>query len=247
MNKNEFKELQKEIGEIVISYERFCKKGYLLDLKYTAQFHEYIEKEYRLSTENEALQQMLLKLKQKESPEEMEHYLKELRAQYAQNIVRLSNKIRQSELMTAVSEEVSEGMERAFEEYALMYHPAVRIFISKEERAIYNQLRALYMDNKLSAFIALIEMNRTQLQNQELEEAKYVQAAEYYYHTMEQIRLDMKKREAGFPYTKEAIFGDSLSLAAEEAEFRVKINQLLGLNKSLHKDITALYDRDVCL
>lgn len=247
MNKHEFRELQREIGETVVSYERFCKKGYLLDMQYTSHFHEYIEKEYRLSGENEALKQVLMKVKQQESPQETERWLKEFKVRYAQTIVRLSDKIQKSKLIAEVSEETAESMEQAFEAYAMAYHPAVRIFISKEEKAIYNQLRVLYMENKLSAFTALLEMNQNQLQKQEIEEGKYIQAAEYYYHTVEQIRLDMKKKEASFPYTKESLFEDSLSLAAEEAEFRVRLNLLSGLNKSLHKDITTLYGKDITL
>lgn len=251
MNDMEFKELQTEFGKMIFSYEAFCKKGYLLDIEYNYHFHDYIEKEYRLLEENELLKNVVLMLKEKKSLAEIEKHISDTSVKYNKNIVALRNKAKNSEHIYRVGKELSlevvSEFEKEFKEYLMENHPAVKIMISPQEKAVYNQLRSFYFENNYGSYSAFLDLNRKVIQPSLLTADKYDMAAKYYYNTMGEIRLDMNKKKNTYPYNKEEVFLDEMNLAAEEADFKIRLNALLGINKSLHQDVMEVYGEDICL
>lgn len=251
MNDKEFRELQKEFGESIVSYENFCKKMYLLDIEYNYHFHEYIEKEYKLLEENALLKDVIIQLNEKKALAEIEQYVSDVTTKYNKNIVALRNKQMASELIfknnSTLSKELIQDLEVEFKNYALSNHPAVKILISTQERAVYDQLRKFYFDNNYNSFTALLDLNQNVIRPSLLTEDKYNMAAEYYYTTMGKLRIEVNSKTNQYPLNKENVFHDEFSIAAEEAEFKIRLNHLLGMNKSLHKDIIEIYGEDIVL
>lgn len=250
MNPIEFKELQNQMIESVYAYERFLKKGNLLDVEFNYNFHDYIEKGYKLDQENILMQDIILKLNNKESLESIESYISEFKAKYNKVYVALKQKERNCKAVCenskVMSSAVIDEFERVFKDYVSSYHPAIKVYITKNEADLFEQLKKCYYENNYNAFQMLLDLNKN-LKKIDIPEEKYIEASQYYYSIMQQIKLDVDKRKNAYPYDKENVFNDEITIASEEAEFKVEMSKLLGINTSLHKDLVSAYGEDISL
>lgn len=248
MNRKEFEQLQLEFAQQMFSYEQFCKLGYQLENKFCFYFYEYMEKEYKLMTENEMMQKVIILLKDKKGLMEVEKCIEAYKLSLSKSIVSLNSKYNYAkQIVNALNNDGLEYLEEDFKNYVMKYHPAVKMLVTKQEGEFYKQLKKMYFDNNYSGFQAVYDLNKNLIQPYSIAEDKYIETAEYYYKVLEQIKLDVNKKKNIFPYNKEEVFVDDLTIAAEVAEFKIKINKLLGINKSLHKDIIEIYGEDINL
>lgn len=251
MNSNEFKEIQKQFGETMYAYEQYLKKGYLLDMMYNYHFNDYIVKEYKLNIENELLKNVIEMLNAKESLDAVEAYISNAKGINAKNIVALDRKYREAtQIINAtdnLTEEIDESFETSFKELVMVSHPALKGTVTKEEADMFNQLRQFYFSNNYSGFLAYLEMFEKKFAAISIQEDKFEETAVYYYNVMSELKLDANKKSQTYPYDKEPVFEDDITIAAENAEFKGKIRILNELNSSLQKDALEIYGEEIKL
>lgn len=249
MNKKEFGEIQEQMIQTLIVYERFCKKANLLKARYNGIFGKYTENELKLKLENELIVNVVKMLNDKKSLNEVEEIIKKGKAIYAKAVVDMANEFEHDALVVKSfdNDEKVDATEKVFEQYLRANHPAIKMAVSNNEAQLYNALRSLYCENNVSGFTSVLEMNNNLLSNVEYTEDKYVEYYKYYMNTARQIQMDIEKRLKSFPFVKESVFADNISIAAEEADIRVRINSLNGVNKALHADLISVYGEDINL
>ncbi len=248
MNSKEFQELQNQLGEILYSYEQFCKKGFLLDLKYNINFDEDIAKEMRISSENTLLYNVASMISKKMALKDIDDYIEKVKKDFNQKIEMFQQKSKNLKvLFDNMKDKPTDSLEIEFKNYVMQYHPAIKKSVSKQEGSLYEILKKLYWENNYSGFLAVKELNQNTLCVKEFVVEEYTNTAEFYYNTMEQIKIDITKKKQMFPFNKEEVLEDEISLAQEHAEYKIRLNKALGMNKSLHKDIMNLYGEDIIL
>lgn len=251
MNSNDFKEIQEQFGETMYAYEQYLKKGYLLDMMYNYHFNDYIVKEYRLNIENELLKNVLEMLNAKESLDSVEAYISNAKKINAENLIALDKKFREATQVVNVTDNLSEDMDESFEtsfkEFVMVSHPAIKITVTKEEADMFSQLRRFYFTNNYSGFLACLELFEKSFAASSIKEDKYEEAARYYYDMMSEMKVDANKKSNLYPYDKENVFEDDITLASENAEFKGRIRVLTELNQSLQKDVLQIYGEEIKL
>lgn len=249
MNKKEFEEIQEQMVKTLLVYEGFCKKANLLKARYNVLFGKYTETEIKLKLENELIVNVVKMLNDKKSLNEVEQIISKGKAIYSKAQVDMAKEFEHDALVVKSFEDEQQIItaEEAFKEYVTRNHPAIKMSVSNNEAQLYNALRSLYCENNASGFNSVLEMNKNLLSQVEFTEDKYTEYYKYYMNTARQIQLDMQKRLEAFPFIKEAVFTDDMSIAAEQADIRVRINALTGVNKALHVDLISVYGEDINL
>lgn len=248
MNRKEFEEIQEQMAKSLIVYERFLKKSNYLKAKYNCHFGKYTEQELKYRIENDIMINVVKMITEEKSVDEIEQLIEKGKKMYAKTMVDLANEFKHDTFVVYNFENTDLNvMEEIFEKYVRENHPAIKMAISNEEAQVYNALRALYCDNNIPGFENVLELNKNLLSKVEYTEDKFVEYYKYYLKTARDIQNDMEKKLKAFPFDKEEMFKDNISLAAEEGELRVRVNKLSQANKNLHKDLTKLYGEDINL
>lgn len=251
MNIKEFNEIKEQFGQTMYAYEQFIKKGYLLEMMYNYHFHDEIVIEYKINIENELYKNVLDMLHSKQSLDLVDAYIDNARKIHAQNLVSLDKKFNNAKAivhkMDSMSEEEDVKLEEEFKKFVMISHPAVRGSVSKEDSSMYKQARQFYLINNLPGFIEIQQLFMKSFVPSEIKEEDYVKYSQYYYKTMEDMKLDAANKVNQFPYSIENVFDDDITLASEKAEFKVKLNKISGLNDALKKDIIETYGEEINL
>lgn len=248
MNRTEFNEIQEQMAQSLIVYERFCKKANYLKAKYNSHFSKYTEQEVKYKLENDLMVNVIKMLNDKKSLDEVDKIIEKGKAIYVKAMVDMANEFKHDDLVVKSFENADvQEVENAYEQYTRINHPAIKMQVSNNEAQLYQALRSLYFQNNLSAFNSVLQMNQNLISTVEYTEDKFVEYYKYYMNTARQIQNDMENKLKNFPFTKEEIFQDDMSIASEEGELRAKINKLAGINKSLHKDFINVYGEDLNL
>ena len=58
------------------------------------------------------------------------------------------------------------------------------------------------------------------------------------------MNVERAARLKKYPFVKENVFKDELSIASEEADLRVQLKKLKDLNEALHKDYVSAFGED---
>ncbi len=251
MNKNEFMQLQSELAEVVIEYEKFCKKGHILDLRFNYSLNELLVKLEYLKCENGLLIGISTMLADKKRLDEIEAFINNERAAYAKMIVERSKKVSNAahvlKVMKELPVEIVDLLEESFADYTVNYHPAVKFVSTDDENILYDHLKKFYYENNYSGFKEMLDLNKKLLKKSDFDEDMQMKAISYYYDIMEQMAKDVNQRKNEYPYNIEPIFANKISIAAYEGDLRTTISKLTEANKALHEDIIASYGEDVVL
>ncbi len=248
MNDIEFAEVQNEMGNRIVEFERFSKKGFLLEAEYVYHFHEWIEKEFKVTQENEFLKNII---QYNAEQKNIDEFISTFKKSYSQRIVDFSRRYdrfaRICEAKKNTSVEMLEELETEFKEFALKYHPAIKWKVSPQEGQAYMMAKQLYFENNYSGFLEFLKLNPLLTKEVKFTSEQFTQVNEYYFLLMQDIQKSISQKKKMFPYTIEEVMEDDISIAREVAEFKVRINQEYGKNKALHKDVIEALGKNYSL
>lgn len=251
MNKTEFNDLQNQLGNILYEYERLLKKGFIINLKYQVKFKSYLEKLKKYNEENKLIQQVIIMVNEKKVENEIEQTINLATLKYNKELVNIQNNVRNYESILRnianISNDNISKMEFDFKNYVLKRHPALKINVSKEQDLIYRQLRIAYEENNIENFYKCFKIALSIDTCENISEEDYSKYSINYYELMEKLKLEIQRLSTLYPYTKENVFLDDMSILHEEAELKINVNNLLGINSSLHKDLLNCYFKDISL
>ena len=249
MDSFEFNKIQKELGNYLYEYEKFIKDGHYLDMKYTNQFYSLLEEQFTINFENILLQQVCSKLIDKQSLDDIDSFIKSNKKEYNQKLVSYRKKNGNSKYVINAfnNDEVTKEFEEIFKAYCIENHPAVKIMITKLERLTFDELRVHYLNNNLSAYTELYELQKGVIRPCMLNDEQYSKAIEYYDKIKNDIANEMEAKLSEYPYNKKEVFENEITIAREKAELVVDINRKKQMNKALHQDIVNLYGEDITI
>lgn len=249
MNKTEFKELQDQFATLAYTYDRISKDGFIFDAKYTYYYKDLVKKRFKITEENKMLQQIAIMLKNNKTEEEINLFIDEAKKKFADQMFKFDKKL---EIISPIikhlnemSNEEIEEVEATYRNYAIMYHPAVKMNPSQNELQLFGLIRKLYFENNLSGLQEILNNSKNFLTPIEINEDDYIKYANYFYDTDKTIKTDIKKKTDNYPYTKFEVFDDAIAIAREEGELRASVNKLSEMNQALHKDFVELFKKDV--
>lgn len=248
MNRLEFNEMVKEFGEDVYSFEKFLKKGFVLEASYITIYNELLKDINYVTFENNLLKDAIEKLSNNETIDSIKIYLidnrKKLNDSIAQLVARDTyyKKVYDSAYSFLTNE--NEDVEALYRDYCLNHHPAVRAFISKQEEKLSNYLKKEYFENNFNNLKTLLEKNQGVFINDEIGEDKFNDISAHYFKLRKNMNVERAARLKKYPFVKENVFKDELSIASEEADLRVQLKKLKDLNEALHKDYVSAFGED---
>lgn len=248
MNRLEFNEMVKEFGEDVYSFEKFLKKGFILEASYITVYNGLLKDINYITFENNLLKDGMEKLKNNQSLEDINKYLLENKKKVNDTIAQLVTRdIYYKKVYDSAYQFLSkenEELEEIYKDYCLKHHPAVRAFISKQEEELSNYLKKEYFEDNLENLKTLLEKNQGVFINDEIEESKFNDVSGHYFKLRKNMNVERQTRLQKYPYIKENVFKDDLSIASEEADLRIQLKKLKDLNEALHKDYVANFGND---
>ena len=247
MDKMEFVELQKEMGRYLYEYEKFIKDGHILDMKYINIYYDLLVEQFTITAENMLLQGVCDKLNNNVSLSDVDSFITSSKKDYNQKIVLYANKMNNARYVIDAfnDDEVTKELEELFRVYCLDNHPAVKIMITKLERMTFDELRANYLNNNLSGYTSLYELQKESIRPCILTEEHYPKAILYYDKIKIDIEKEMDKKMGEYPYIKKEVFDNDITLAREKADLIVNLNKQKQMNKALHQDVIKIYGEDI--
>jgi hypothetical protein len=247
MDKIEFKELQKEIGKYLYEYEKFIKDGHIIDMKYIDCFYDLLVEQFIISSENMLLHGVCDKLNNNIPLTDVDSFIVSSKKDYNQKIVTYNNKRNNAKYVidSYNDEEASKELEEVFRTYCLDNHPAVKIMITKLERMTFDELRVNYLNNNLSSYTALYELQKESIRPCMLTDEHYEKAISYYNKVKQDIMNEMEKKISEYPYIKKEVFDNDITIAREKADLIVNLNKQKQMNKALHQDVINIYGEDI--
>ena len=239
MNRQEFDEMRQEFGEYVYNYEYFQKVGFITDMYYTNKFSPELIKIQKLEIENIVMSQSLDLILKGEPLENIKNYCEESKNRYSKDFTKFSNKIMKSEQFIKHHESMSIDEKNEFEKEYLKFcielHPVVKCKVQKEENEAYLVLRDFYFTNNYSGFKEFIELNKQSFQEVDYLESEFNTISSFYLENKTRINADYNKRHTLYPYTKNDVIKDEISIAREQGDLHAQITNLMRSNKELHE------------
>lgn len=240
---NEFIKLQEQVKDILVNYTYFLKKGAQLNFKYTASFKDEILKDFKIRNENTMLITAITMLNDKKKLEEVDNYINDYKKNYSKDLINLNNRIIASTniLNNELTLELKEELEKHFVELVKNYYPALRLEENSEYIKAFELLQSLYQQNNYNTYFASYELFKNLFTLKDYHGVDFDRYATIYMNLMQQITTDTVKRKQAYPYIKEEVFEDEISLAREKGDFKARINKLLEANASIKKDFVEIY------
>ena len=252
MNKQEFMDVQKQVGDALYIFDKFEKDGYLLDLRYIVKFYPEIEKKNKLVNENMLISIVADMLKnKKQGLEEVENYISRFKKDYLNKYVAIDRKYQNAKIVLMAIDRLTsdelELFEASYSDFVHRFHPGVTMSTDINVQMSFNNIKRFYYQNNFSSFSSLLQMNKNTFKEANIEEDKYQFASEYYYNLIGDLKYKMSKDSEKYPYNKYEVFNDDFGIENERANLLHEINELRELNKGLHNDIKEVYGEDITL
>ena len=240
---NEFKTLQDQIVDILVDYTIFLKKGAQLDYRYTYEFKDEILKDFKYRNENTLLVTAGTMLTDKKSLDEVDSYISNYKKNYERDINGLNRKIVDSELVVKneINDEMKKELENHFIDLVRNYYPAIRLEANEEYIKAFELLHTLYQQNNYTSYFATYDLFKNLFTYKDYHDVDFEKYVNIYMNLMQRINSDTVKRKQGYPYTKEEVFEDEITIAREKGEFRAKLTKLIEANKAIKEDFKAIY------
>ncbi len=251
MNKNEFLEMKNEFAEYIYRYEYFLKCGAINDCYYNHVFGKNLDEVRKYDLENKLIMGAI-KLKSENKPqEEIDKFIADFKQKFADENAKIEEKHRAADIIFANNEKLTPEERKQFEEDYLAYvkanHPIVKCFASEEEEKLFYLLNQLYKENNILGFKEVIEMNKNIFKEVEYKEEDFNQISAYFYDTKKNINADYLQKQNAYPYNKQDVLKNEISIAREMGEIKVRTNQLIASNKELHKDYIENFGEDISI
>lgn len=247
MNRQEFDELRSEFAEYIYKYEYFLKCGYLNDLYYNKTFNKDLELNALLEFENSVI---YTACKEKEANKDFDP--KDLFAIAVKNKSELMESIKSKKEKSArIVERVEkmplaerQQMENEYLNIVKLYHPVIRVFVTEEEKNVYNRIRQFYNENDANGIREIFELNKNLFAPIEYKPEQYTQVSAFFYDNQKRINADYTKKSKEYPFNMGDVLKDEITIARETGEIRTKHTQLLRSNQELKKAYKNLYGTD---
>ena len=247
MQYKDFIKLQNELKNILVDYTKFLKKGATLDLKYTNEFKDEILKDFKLRNENSMLIQASTMLNDKKSLEEVDKYIDNYKANYNILFNNLNAKINNCNLVfeKPLDEERKNELEEHFLNVVKTASPLLLIDADKAYYNSFNLLQMLYQQNNYETYFADYELNKELFNEKNFSNVDFDKYINYYMNLMQKITYDINQRKNKYPFDKENVFVDEISIARERGNFRANLTKISEANKAIKLDFKALYGKIV--
>lgn len=245
----DFKKMQDNLRDILVNYAYFLKKGAQIDFKYTNTFKDEILKDFKLRNENTMLVTALSKLNEKKSLEEVDKYIEDYKKSYAKNLEVLNQRIINAGIVVErqLDETAAKELENHFVEMIRKYSPLLIINPDPYYLKAYELLQMLYQQDNYQTYFAAYDLNKEIFVEKNFEGVDFDKYVSYYMTLMQNITLDTKERKNNYPFNKEEVFTDEISIARESGDFKARLNKILEANKAIKEDFKAAYGEDISL
>lgn len=257
MNKEEYLEMHAEMVNNVLAYERFCKDAFLTDLRYNATFGDLLIQLNYYQRERDLIKLVLSLINQKTDgdgynlDDEVAKLLSDAQSHYDKELEIINRKHKHSveldKKLKEMSQEDSQELEQLFVNYVQIYHPAVKVYVTKQEQIIYNELKIAYYECDLHAFKKYMEMHKDDFTDPKMTEEFVAAQNQSYYNTKNQISKDVAARMDKYPFDKKPVFEDEITIAAEIGELRSKVKKMSEQSKLAHQEMKQYFPSDIIL
>ncbi|MGM9970721.1 MAG: hypothetical protein ACI35S_10050 [Anaeroplasma sp.] len=248
MNKQEFNELQNEFGQYVYRYEYFIKKGYLLDLRYNYTFYDILYQTHKIEIECGLLQSILKMNEENKSEKEISNFVEKVLNDYKDKENKIVEKYNFSKIVIdnydKQTQDEKEDFEKYYEDYVINFSPIVKIMVPKTAKPIVDTLKSFYNNNNIDGFKELFELNKEIFRVIDIPEEQYNGISAFYYQNKLNINKDYNQKVSKYPYNKEKVFDNDMSIKAEEGELLIHLSNVKKLCNALHKDYESIYGKD---
>ena len=247
MEYNDFLKLQNDIKNILVEYTHFLKKAADLDLKYTTEFKDEIVKDFKLRNENSMLVQATTMLNDKKSLDEVDKYIEKYKANYSILFNNLNAKINNFSL--AISNPLAEDKEKELEDHFINVVKTASPLLSIDSDPSYfnafNLLQMLYQQHNYETYFADYDLNKELFKEKDYQNVDFEKYVAYYMSLMQNITADINDKKTKYPFTKENVFEDEITIARERGDFRAVLSKVSEANKAIKADFKALYGENV--
>ncbi len=243
MEYKDFELIQNQLIEILIDYSYFLKKGAQLDYKYCYTFKDEIAADFKIRNENTMLMTAIQMLADKKSLDEVDNYIEEYKKNYAVGLNQMNQKLLISTNATnnRLDDEHQKLLDDHFNEMIKNYYPALRMTDDQEYIRSFELLQLLYQQNNYDTYFASYELFKDKFVKKDYHGVNLEKYANFYFTFMQRITVDTNQRKNKFPYIKEEVFEDEITVAREKGDFKARINKLIEANKAIKKDFKEVY------
>ena len=247
MNRQEFDELRNEFAEYIYRYEYFLKVGFLNDLYYNNEFKADLEVNALLEFENSVI---YTACKEKENNKDFDktqlfEIAKQNKEQLLKSIKEKNAKSsRLVERFEKMSNQEKKDIETDYLNLVKVYHPVIRVFVTEEEKAVFNKIRQFYNENDVAGIQELLELNKGLFKDIEYLPEHYNKVSGFFYDNQKRINADYTKKMKEYPFNIGETLKDEITRARETGELRSRHTQLLRNNQELKKAYKKLYGED---
>ena len=247
MNRQEFDELRSEFAEYIYRYEYFLKCGYLNDLYYNRVFRSDLETNALLEFENSVIYTALQEKEKNKDFDPADLFVLALKnkQELMDSIAAKKEKAdRVVESIEKLSIEERQAMENEYLKIVKLYHPVIRVFVSDEEKNVYNRIRQFYNENDANGIREIFELNKELFKPIDYEPEQFTKVSAFFYDNQKRINADYTKKSKEYPFNMGETLKDEITRARETGELRTKHTQLLRDNQELKKAYKNLYGKD---
>lgn len=251
MNKKEFIEMQNEFAEYIYRYEYFKKAGTIADCYYHHYFSKDLDTVRFYNIENTLLVELIKMKNDNKTEEEINEYIKGFKEKFdnESKVIEEKHKIAEDvyKLCESMTAEEKSQIEKDYLEYVKIGHPIVKCLPSKDEEALFPIMSKLYRENNYNGFKEMMNNNKEIFKPVEIKEEDYPKVSGYYYEIKKGINNDFANTQNAYPYNKQETLKNEISIARETGEIKVRLNNLISVNKQLHKDYVLAFGSDISL
>ena len=239
----DFIKLQNELKDIIVEYTCFLKKGARLDLRYTYEYKDEISTDFRLRNENTMLVNATTMLNDKKSLDEVDKYIQEYKNNYSLGSANLSKKIlaAQTVFENKIDDDSIKELENHFLDISRRCNPLLKMDSSKDYYNIFNYLQMLYQQNNYQTYFAAYDLYKNMFVEDDFHNVDFEKYINYYMNLMQKINMDTINKKKGFPFNKEEVFEDEISIARERGDFKANLSKLKEANKAIKEDFKLAY------
>lgn len=247
MNRQEFDELRSEFAEYIYRYEYFLKCGYLNDLYYNRVFRSDLETNALLEFENSVIYTACQEKEKNKDFDPAELFV--IATKNKQDLMSSieAKKEKSDRIVDSIEKlplEERQAMENEYLKIVKLYHPVIRVFVTEEEKSVFNKIRQFYNENNANGIREIFELNKELFKPIDYQPEQYTKVSAFFYDNQKRINADYTKKSKEYPFNLGDTLKDEITRARETGELRTKHTQLLRDNQELKKAYKNLYGQD---
>ena len=249
MNKEEFLEMRKEFGELVVNFDRFQKDCFILDLNYNLAFYDVLHPIRELELETFILSQALEMKEKNEKEEDITKYLDRVSEQFADENLRAENKNNYAKQVIGYTSRLSKEerleVENIYADFMIENHPVVNLINSQEAKNSYETIKKFYMESNLLGLKEILDVQKKFLAHEDVnDEAEFVKYSQVYFETRQKITSSFNKQSKEYPMNKKPVFNDEMSIEREHDELKLHMKKEKEKNNEMHNHFIEVFGKD---